>query len=231
MEILYEDNHIIVVHKPQGVPSQEDSSGDKDMLTMVKEYIKEKYNKPGNVFVGLVHRLDRPTGGVMVFAKNSKSAARLSEQIANGEMDKTYFAVVNGRMASNSGKLVNYLKKDTSQNKVAIVPQFEEGAKKAELTYSVLQRKENCSLVKIKLATGRSHQIRVQFAAIKHPLIGDNKYGKAEKVMLNLYAVELGFFHPTTKQKMVFRVYPPEASSSWNQFNLEKYLSLNIGDN
>lgn len=227
MEILYEDNHIIVVNKPQGVPSQADSSGDKDMLTMVKEYIKEKYNKPGNVFVGLVHRLDRPTGGVMVFAKNSKSASRLSEQIANGEMEKTYFAVVNGRVANDSGRLVNYLKKDSKLNKVAIVPQFEEGAKKAELTYNVLERKDDLSLLKIKLQTGRGHQIRVQFANIKHPLVGDNKYGKSEKVMLNLFAVELGFLHPTTKQKMIFRVYPPEDASMWNKFNLEKFLSLN----
>lgn len=228
MEILYEDNNIIVVNKPQGVPSQEDSSGDKDMLTMVKEYIKEKYNKPGNVFVGLVHRLDRPTGGVMVFAKNSKSASRLCEQIAKGEMEKTYFAVVNGRVASDAGRLVNYLKKDTKLNKVAIVPQFEEGAKKAELTYNVLERKDDYSLLKIKLQTGRGHQIRVQFANIKHPLVGDNKYGKGEKIMLNLYAVELGFIHPTTKQKMIFRVYPPETNAMWNKFNLEKYLSLNI---
>ncbi len=230
MEILFEDNHIIVVHKPQGVPSQEDSSGDKDMLTMVKEYIKEKYNKPGNVFVGLVHRLDRPTGGVMVFAKNSKSAARLGEQIANGEMDKTYFAVVNGDMQESSGRLVNYLKKDEKLNKASIVPQFEEGAKRAELTYSVLARKNNVSLVKIKLFTGRGHQIRVQFANIKHPVVGDNKYGKAEKVMLNLYAVELAFLHPTTKQKMVFRVYPPENNKAWNNFNLEKYLNINVTD-
>ena len=230
MEILYEDNHIIVVHKPQGIPSQEDSSGDKDMLTMVKEYIKEKYNKPGNVFVGLVHRLDRPTGGVMVFAKNSKSAARLSEQIANGEMDKTYFAVVNGNVASAAGRLINYLKKDEKLNKVAIVPQTEDGAKRAELTYNVLARQGEYSLVKVKLLTGRGHQIRVQFANIKHPLVGDNKYGKAEKVMLNLYAVELAFNHPTTKQKMVFRVYPPEQTSAWNKFNIEKFLNLNIVD-
>lgn len=230
MEILYEDNHIIVVHKPQGVPSQEDSSGDKDMLTMVKEYIKEKYNKPGNVFVGLVHRLDRPTGGVMVFAKNSKSASRLSEQIANGQMDKTYFAIVNGNVASSAGRLINYLKKDEKLNKVEIVPQTEEGAKRAELAYSVLAKKDNLSLLKIKLLTGRGHQIRVQFANIKHPLVGDNKYGKGEKVMLNLYAVELAFLHPTTKQKMVFRVFPPEDKTAWNKFNFENYLSLNITD-
>ena len=226
MEILYEDNHIIVVHKPQGVPSQPDESGDKDMLSMVKEYIKEKYNKPGNVFVGLVHRLDRPTGGVMVFAKNSKSAARLAEQMASGDFEKTYYAITNGVPASKNSTLVNYLKKDEAQNKVRIVPQTEEGAKRAELEYQVLEKKDDYALLKIKLLSGRGHQIRVQLANIKCPLVGDNKYGNGEKVMLNLYAVSLSFFHPTTKQKLVFRVYPPEDKLAWNKFNFEKYLNI-----
>lgn len=226
MEILFEDNHIIVVHKPQGVPSQPDESGDKDMLTMVKEYIKEKYNKPGNVFVGLVHRLDRPTGGVMVFAKNSKSAARLAEQMASGDFEKTYYAITNGVPASKNSTLVNYLKKDEAQNKVRIVPQTEEGAKRAELEYQVLEKKDDYALLKIKLLSGRGHQIRVQLANIKCPLVGDNKYGKGEKVMLNLYAVSFSFLHPTTKEKMVFRVYPPEDKLAWNKFNFEKYLSI-----
>lgn len=230
MEILFEDNHIIVVHKPQGVPSQADESGDKDMLTMVKEYIKEKYNKPGNVFVGLVHRLDRPTGGVMVFAKNSKSASRLCEQIKTGEFDKTYFAVVNGSMPNVAGRLVNYLKKDEKQNKVSIVPKLEEGAKKAELEYKVLARTDKYSLLKIKLYSGRSHQIRVQLANAKCSIVGDNKYGKGEKVLLNLYAVELGFVHPVSKQKMVFRVYPPETLEAWKNFKLENYLGLKISE-
>lgn len=230
MEILFEDNHIIVVHKPQGVPSQADESGDKDMLTMVKEYIKEKYNKPGNVFVGLVHRLDRPTGGIMVFAKNSKSASRLCEQIKNGEFDKTYFAVVNGSMPNANGRLVHYLKKDEKQNKVSIVPELESGAKRAELEYKVLAKTDKYSLVKIKLFSGRGHQIRVQLASAKCPIVGDNKYGKNEQVLLNLYAVELGFVHPVSKQKMVFRVYPPEAQEAWNNFNLENYLGLKIGE-
>ena len=116
MEVIYEDNSIIVVSKPQNVPSQEDASNDKDMLTMVKEYVKEKYNKPGNVFIGLVHRLDRPTGGVMVFARNSKSASRLSEQIRNGEFEKTYFAVTKGIPAVEHTRLTTYLKKDEKNN-------------------------------------------------------------------------------------------------------------------
>ena len=230
MEILYEDNHIIVVNKPQGVPSQADESGDKDMLSMVKEYIKEKYNKPGNVYVGLVHRLDRPTGGVMVFAKTSKAAARLAEEMKNGEFDKTYFAVCHGTFANPAGRLINYLKKDEKQNKVFIAPQTEEGAKRAELEYKVLARKGDLNLVRVKLFSGRGHQIRVQFANVKCPIVGDNKYGFGEKVLLNLYAVQLGLLHPTTKQKMVFRVYPPETEEAWKNFNLENYLSLKLND-
>jgi len=135
MDILYEDNHIIVVSKPQGVPSQPDESKDEDMLTKVKNYIKEKYNKPGEAFVGLVHRLDRPTGGAMVFAKTSKAASRLSEQMREGDFDKTYYAVVCGRPRDAKGKIVSFLKKDEKTNMAIIVPQTTNGAKRAELDY------------------------------------------------------------------------------------------------
>lgn len=230
MDILYEDNHIIVVSKPQGVPSQPDETGDKDMLTMVKEYVKEKYNKPGEAFVGLVHRLDRPTGGAMVFAKTSKAAARLSEQMKEGEFDKTYFAVVCGRPRDIKGKIVSYLKKDEKTNTVKIVPQATDGAKRAELDYETLEYnpETNHALLKVKLYSGRGHQIRVQLKSIKCPIFGDQKYGGEDmpKVMLNLFAVELSFLHPTTKQKLIFRVYPPEQASAWKEFNLEKYLTL-----
>lgn len=228
MEILFEDNHIIVVLKPQNVPSQADESNDKDMLTMVKDYIKEKYNKPGNVYVGLVHRLDRPTGGVMVFAKTSKAASRLSEQFKNGEAEKTYYAVVRGNLKLSQGKLVNYLLKDEKNNKVQIVPMSTSGAKKAELSYNKLESYDNLHLLKVKLGTGRGHQIRVQLANIGVPVYGDQKYGGEDmpKANLNLFAVELKIYHPITKEKMVFRVYPPEKSAMWNKFNLEKYLSL-----
>ncbi|MBQ3158228.1 MAG: RluA family pseudouridine synthase [Clostridia bacterium] len=228
MEILYEDNHVIVVLKPQNVPSQEDASKDKDLLTMVKEYIKEKYNKPGNVYVGLVHRLDRPTGGIMVFAKTSKAAARLSEQFKNGEAEKTYFAVVKGNLKLTQTKLVNYLLKDETNNKVRVVPMSTAGAKRAELDYTLLESREGLHLLKVKLATGRGHQIRVQLSTIGNPIVGDQKYGgeNMEKVNLNLFAVELKFYHPTTKDKMVFRAYPPEQKTAWNLFNLEKHISL-----
>lgn len=138
LNILYEDNHIIVVVKPQNIPTQKDESEDQDMLSLIKEYIKVKYNKPGNVFVGLVHRLDRPTGGLLVFAKTSKSASRLSEQIQNGEFDKRYLTVVVGAPIDKTRKLEHYLKKDESTNIVKIVPRSEEGVKKAELIYNVL---------------------------------------------------------------------------------------------
>ncbi len=235
MEILYEDNHIIVVNKPQGVPSQPDESGDKDMLSQVKEYIKEKYNKPGEAFVGLVHRLDRPTGGAMVFAKTSKAAARLSEQMREGDFDKTYFAVVCGKPREPKGKIVSFLKKDEKTNMAVIVPQATTGAKRAELDYETLEHnpETNHSLVKVKLYSGRGHQIRVQLKSIKCPIFGDQKYGgeNMPKFMLNLYAVELSFLHPTTKQKLIFKVYPPEENRAWNEFNLERHLGLKANNN
>jgi len=227
MEVIYEDNSIIVVNKPQNVPSQEDASKDKDMLTMVKEYIKEKYNKPGNVFIGLVHRLDRPTGGVMVFARNSKAASRLSEQIRNGDFEKTYLAVTKGVPSIPHTRLITYLKKDEKNNIARIVPMSEEGAKKAELEYTVLEKQEGHALLSVKLFTGRGHQIRAQLASIKCPIVGDQKYDdNAIKANLHLYAVELKLNHPISGERMVFRVFPPEDKQMWNKFNLEKHLSL-----
>ena len=228
MEVLYEDNHIIVVVKPQNVPSMPDESGDKDMLTMVKEYIKEKYNKPGNVFVGLVHRLDRPTGGIMVFAKTSKAASRLGEQIKNGEFKKTYFAVCRGNFKDKSATLTNYLKKNEKTNTVSVVPMTTSGAKKAELIYKVLEEKNGFSLVEVKLLSGRGHQIRVQLSHIKCPIAGDQKYGGEDmpKVALNLFAEELVFKHPTKEENLRFRAYPPEDKNYWKLFNLEKYINI-----
>ena len=178
MNVLYEDNHIIVAIKPVNVPSQEDKTGDKDMLTMIKEYIKEKYNKPGNVYIGLVHRLDRPVGGIMVFARTSKAASRLSEEVRNKSFNKKYLAIVNGKFDEKSGTFVDYLWKDQKNNTSYVVKESKKGAKKAELNYEVLKynHDDNLSLVKIDLKTGRHHQIRVQFSSRGHALYGDNKY-------------------------------------------------------
>ena len=226
-EVIYEDNSIIVVNKPQNIPTQADESGDKDMLSMVKEYVKEKYNKPGNVFIGLVHRLDRPTGGVMVFARNSKSASRLSDQIRNGEFDKTYYAITKSVPNPKQSRIVTYLKKDVKNNIARIVPMLEDGAKRAELEYKVLETYDNMALVKVNLFTGRGHQIRAQLASIKCPIVGDQKYDtNSIKANLHLFAVELKFNHPVSGEKMVFRVFPPEDKPLWNKFHLEKYLSL-----
>ena len=228
LTVLYEDNHMIVVVKPQNVPSQEDASGDKDMLTMVKEYLKKKYNKEGEAFVGLVHRLDRPTGGIMVFAKTSKGASRLSEQIRENKMTKTYYAVTTKVPQQKNDTLVNYLKKDEKNNIVRIVTMSDTGAKKAELSYNILQTNENNALIEVKLITGRSHQIRVQFAGINCPLVGDNKYGKEKSKMssnLGLWAGRLELIHPVTKQKMTFAFPPNTNEEPWKQF----YMDMRLG--
>jgi len=224
LSVVYEDNHVIVVVKPQNIPTQEDESKDKDLLSIVKEYIKEKENKPGNVYVGLVHRLDRPTGGVMVFAKTSKAASRLSQQIANGELKKKYLAVVLNKPKEKRLKLVNYLQKNARTNTVQVVPELTTGAKRAELEYNLLDANEKVSLVEVDLYTGRSHQIRVQMKHIGCPVYGDVKYGGdklAKGHNLALWAYELKFIHPTTKENMTFKVYPPEDKIPWSVFNLD----------
>ena len=224
-DIIYEDNHLLVVIKPQNIPSQLDSSEDEDLLTKLKKYIKEKYNKQGEAYLGLVHRLDRPTGGVMVFARTSKCAERLSEQIKNGEMEKTYFAVLDGVPKRPQGVLKNYLKKDEKNNLVSIVPQYEDGAKEAILSYKVLEEKKGRTLVEVHLETGRSHQIRVQMKGIGCALVNDQKYNeKAKKGDLALWSTRLRFLHPTTKKVLTFIVSPPQEKSPWKDFDLSKYL-------
>ncbi len=181
---------------------QEDSSKDKDLLTMGKEYIKDKYNKPGEVYLGLVHRLDRPVGGVCVFAKTSKAASRLSKQVSDHTLAKTYLAVVEDNGLKEFGHLEDYLLKDTRTNMVKADPR----GKLAILDYEVLKRKDNLALVKIKLKTGRSHQIRVQFSSRNHALWGDQRYNRNAKKgqQIALHAFQLELIHPTTKEKMLF---------------------------
>jgi 23S rRNA pseudouridine1911/1915/1917 synthase len=240
IKIIYEDNHLLVVEKPVNMLTQGDQTGDDDLLTVLKEDIKVRYNKPGNVYLGLVHRLDRPVGGAMVFAKTSKAASRLSEQIRTREFEKAYMAVIHGVPERLSDTLVHYLVKDEKTNTVRVVPGPEsadhpglphpsrpsysagrpEAAKKAILEYTVKDTHEGYSLVYIKLHTGRPHQIRVQFAVIGHPLYGDQKYGTSVNkpgMQLALWSAEVGFIHPVLREHVSFRSAPPSVYP-WNLF-------------
>lgn len=225
--ILYEDNHIIVVLKPQMMPCCPDESGDVDLLSLVKEYIRVTYSKPGNVYVGLVHRLDRPTGGVMVYAKSSKAASRLSEGLKEGDFEKKYLAVLMGRPREDKAVLTHYVKKNAVNNMVYVTPQTTEGAKKAQLEYCVREEVGGCTLAEVTLHTGRSHQIRVQMNAIGCPLYGDMRYGgeKAKKGRLALWAYQLSFTHPTREERMLFKVQPPE-SAPWQAFDTSFCVQL-----
>ena len=207
INIIYEDNHLLVVEKPINIPVQEDSSKDEDFLTMLKDFIKERDNKPGNVYLGLVHRLDRPVGGIMVFAKTSKAASRLSEQVRNHTFKKVYYAVLEGK-AKESDTLIDKLLKDTKNNIVKV----DKNGKEAILNYQLLDYKNNYSLVKINLKTGRSHQIRVQFSSRKLPLYGDQKYNKNSIVgeQIALFAKKIVFNHPITKEEISFEIELPK---------------------
>ena len=218
LRVLYEDNHVIVVVKEKNVLSQADNTHDIDMLTIIKKYFKEKYNKPGNVYLGLVHRLDRPVSGIMVFAKTSKAASRLSDQVRKKEIKKTYMAVVKGIIKKNEDTFVDYLLKLDNGN--TIVTTKEKG-KESVLTYKVLKRnyEKNETLVSIDLKTGRHHQIRVQFASRGYPLCGDQRYGKSDKTQIALCAYKLEFIHPTTKQLMKIEIEKPLATY-WTAYTL-----------
>lgn len=216
LNVLYEDNHIIVVEKPCNILSQKDNTNDIDLLEMVKQYIKEKYKKPGNVYVGLVHRLDRPVGGLMVFAKTSKAASRLSNQLQTHTLKKQYLAVVSGILTEDKETLIDKLEKIATGNTIVT-----ETGKESILDYEVLERnqQENMTLIKIDLKTGRHHQIRVQFASRNHPLCGDQRYGRQDKTQIALYAYHLELLHPTTKKRLVFEQLPPK-TGYWTKFTL-----------
>ena len=220
INILYEDNHILVVEKPINMLSQSDNTKDLDLLTLAKQYIKEKYQKPGNVYLGLVHRLDRPVGGVMVFAKTSKAAARLSKEIAEHKVKKYYLAVVDGIIKEDSGCYHDKIKRLPNGNSI-----ISKDGKDAILEYEVLKRNEkvNKTLVKISLKTGRHHQIRVQFAYHKHYLCGDQRYGKQDKKQIALFAYRLEFIHPTTKEKLTFQILPPQIDH-WTDFTVSSVV-------
>ena len=209
INIIYEDNHLLVVEKPINMPVCEDESKDLDLLTCLKLYIKDKYQKPGNVYLGLVHRLDRPVGGVMVFAKTSKAASRLSKQVVEHRLDKTYLAVVCGKVPE-SGNLHDYLVKDKKKNQSYVTDKVH--GKEARLSYKRLDYKDGFSLLDVHLEPGRSHQIRVQFSSRGFPLVGDAKYNKNHdgKTNIALFAKKLGFQHPVTKEKLSFELDKPK---------------------
>ncbi|MGO4936507.1 RluA family pseudouridine synthase [Fundicoccus sp. Sow4_H7] len=221
--ILFEDNHLLLVEKPVNIPVQSDQSQDKDLLTILKEDLKQRYNKPGNVYLGLVHRLDRPVGGAMVFAKTSKAASRLSDQVRRNAMTRKYYAVVHGQPQKSEGQLVDYLFKNTRTNIVSIVSSNHKQGKKAILNYKVLQSNGKLSLLEVQLHTGRPHQIRVQLAGMGHPIWGDQKYGQEmNKVgqQIALWAHQLSLEHPTLKSDVTVRSLPKDAFP-WNLWDFE----------
>lgn len=216
--ILYEDNHLLVVYKKAGILSQSDNTKDEDMLTILKKYLKDKYNKPGNVYLGLVHRLDRPTEGIMVFAKTSKAAARLAKSMQQGDFHKSYYAVIEGYLENKEGTLKDKLEK--KEDKTVLLNT--KNGKEAILEYKVLEEKNNLSLLKVDLKTGRYHQIRVQFASRNHPLYADSLYGNKKEDNLALCAYSLSFPHPTTKEILNFEIKP-----TGNIWKLFEYLQNN----
>ena len=214
LNVLYEDNHIIVVEKEANILSQKDDTNDPDLLSLVKEYIKEKYNKSGEAYIGLVHRLDRPVSGVMVFARTSKAASRLSKQIQDGTFHKNYYAVVHGILDKKEDELIDKITKLNDNSSV-----IDKNGKLAKLKYKVIEENKelDLSLVDIDLETGRHHQIRVQFANISHPLYGDQRYGLQDKKQIALHSYKVSFVHPTTKEIMTF-ILPPKSNDIWKNF-------------
>ena len=218
--VLYEDNHLLVVVKPPNMVVQADDTGDLDLLTALKQYIGEKYQKPGAVYMGLVHRLDRPVGGVMVFARTSKAASRLSEQFAAHHAGKMYLAVAQGAV-DNEKRLTDYLKKDAKTGMVRAVAKDVPGAKQAILTTTPLMQNGGNTLVRVQLETGRAHQIRVQHQNMGHPLWGDARYGGGKPgQQIALWAYRLTLTHPTQKTEMTFTHLPPE-KGIWQDFAAE----------
>ena len=216
INVVYEDNHVIVAVKPPNMLSQADKTKDADILTMVKEYIKVKYNKPGNVYVGLVHRLDRPVGGLMVFARTSKAAARLSAQMREHEMGREYLCVTEGQV-KDKFTLINYLIQNERLNRVMVCDADERGAQEAILRGHCLARKNGTSLCSLRLETGRKHQIRVQMKEMGAPLWGDHRYGHGiPGQQIALWGYKLTFEHPTTKEILTF--YDMPYGSVWSTY-------------
>lgn len=217
LQVLYEDNHVIIVNKRPGDIVQGDKTGDIPLSEVAKEYIKDKYNKPGNVYLGVVHRLDRPTSGIVLFAKTSKALPRLNKLFKEKEAKKTYWAIVKNAPPKQQDSLVHFLKRNTKQNKS--VAHFKEvpESKKAILHYTVLQNLDNYYLLEIDLETGRHHQIRSQLSAIGCPIKGDLKYGfdrSNKDASIHLHARKLSFVHPVSKEKIEV-IAPPPVDPVW----------------
>lgn len=220
MTVLYEDNHVIIVNKAPGEIVQGDKTGDKPLSDIVKEYLKEKYNKPGNVFCGVTHRLDRPTSGVVVFAKTSKALSRLNDLFREGEVDKTYWAIVKNRPPKEEDRLTHYLIKNEKTNKSTAYDTEKPRAKKAVLHYRLIAASQNYYLLEIDLETGRHHQIRVQLAKIGCPIKGDLKYGADRSNpdgSISLHARSLSFTHPVSKERISTTAPVPE-DTLWKAF-------------
>ena len=222
MTVLYEDNHIIIVNKASGEIVQGDKTGDKPLSEIVKEYLKEKYNKPGNVFCGVTHRLDRPTTGVLVFAKTSKALSRLNEIFKNDKIEKTYWAIVKNRPPTAESKLVHWLIKNTKKNKSTAFDSKKPGTKKAVMQYKIIGASENYYLLDINLETGRHHQVRTQLSKIGCPIKGDLKYGAQRSNAdgsISLHARTISFIHPVSKIKIKITAPVPDYNL-WKSFKI-----------
>lgn len=222
MTIVYEDNHIIVVNKASSEIVQGDKTGDIPLSELVKEYLKEKYQKPGNVFLGVTHRLDRPVSGLVLFAKTSKALSRLNEMFRTGDVKKTYWAIVKNAPENTEGELVHYLVRNEKQNKSYAYPKEVPNSKKAILNYKLISRSDNYYLMEVDLKTGRHHQIRCQLAKIGSPIKGDLKYGFPRSNpdgSICLHARKVSFIHPVTKKQIELEASVPD-STLWNSFNL-----------
>lgn len=218
VSIYYEDNHLLILEKPPNLPAQADNSGDADVLTLGKQYIAETYHKPGAVYLGLVHRLDRPVGGLMVLARTSKAAARLSAQVREKLLRRLYLAMVQGE-TPEEGTLHDFLQKDAKQNTSSVVPPDTLGAKEASLSFRRVAVRDGLSLVLVKLHTGRSHQIRVQFAHAGFPLWGDARYGGGRPgQQIALWGAGLALVHPTKALCIEVSSDPPWANAPWHAF-------------
>ncbi|WP_295812759.1 RluA family pseudouridine synthase [uncultured Apibacter sp.] len=218
-QILFEDNHLLIINKKAGQIVQGDKTGDISLLDEVKSYIKNKYSKPGNVFTGLVHRIDRPTSGIVIFAKTSKALSRLTEMLKKREIKKTYWAVVKKNEIPETQRLIHYLKKNEKNNKAIVYNHFTDQAKEAILTYTIVKKSDNYMLLQIDLETGRHHQIRAQLSAIKCPIKGDLKYGADRSNLdgsINLLARKIEFIHPVKKEKIILEAPIPENDNLWN---------------